>query len=492
MRRMLLLFGGVVVAVLGVALATRGTHQPEFTTSSPEAYALYLKGEDHLDAFQFQEADAALTAALRLDPGFAMAHAALAEVKGGMATRGDWDTHRAAADSLARLLKDENERMLVQLRLSLFDKSQAPNDSLLALLCERRPRHRQVLIARARAAARDRNHAEEEKAWRELLRVDPNYARAWNWLGYAAAGKGRYEEALSHLQKYAFVAPGIANPHDSLGEILMHMGRYEEAEREFTLALQIQPDFFYSLLNLARLYALQGRLAKAAEILERVRSEFSGTPMAERMDLMAAEAYFQHGMFAQARAALVRYLAGAADSEAAGFYRGLVLAAGGRAADGLALVDSLGAALGKKPPYRDSDLARRSLDVRLREFQAMIFELQGEPAQALEAWGRALAAAHVWPPHERWFFQQRYGDILLQVEQPAAALEQAEQILAFNPRLIPPLLLRARSLAALNRQEEARQALAQLRAALALADPDLPAVAAADSLTQRLGGAGPA
>lgn len=48
-------------------------------------------------------------------------------------------------------------------------------------------------------------------------------------LGYLELSRGNYELAIEHMQKYAFLAPDLANPHDSLGEVYLAIGRYEDA-----------------------------------------------------------------------------------------------------------------------------------------------------------------------------------------------------------------------------------------------------------------------
>ena len=65
-------------------------------------------------------------------------------------------------------------------------------------------------------------------------------------LGYLELNRGNYDQAIEYMQKYAFLAPDLANPHDSLGEVLMTIGRYEEAEQEFRAAVRMQPDFYHS------------------------------------------------------------------------------------------------------------------------------------------------------------------------------------------------------------------------------------------------------
>ncbi len=483
------------VALLGVvaALVVLGQDRPEFTTRSSRAWQLYQQGEERLQAFQWSLSDSLLQEAVRLDPGFAMAQAALAynEALQG-AGKARVLARVALADSLARQLPDENERMLVQLRLcDVLKAGNSRRDSLLGILEKRLPRHPLVIIGRATAAQLRGDTEAHEAAWRELLRIDPNHARAYNYLGYAAAQRGRYEEAMAHLRRYAYVAPDLANPHDSLGEVLIWTGDYDAAERELLEALRKQPDFVASIRNLANVYVAQGRLRKADELLAQTRDQLAGTEMQAALDDFTAGLWFHFGHLDRARAAVDR-LAGwetaatRKPGRAGVLARLLRLGSAGRAAEAQALCDSLAAATRESPHYRDSEQGRRELEADLHVYQALLYELVGEPTGAMAEWGRALVELAREPPHRRWWLQWRYGESLLRLAQPAEALSQADAILGVNPNLTGPLLMRARCLLELDRRDEARAVLDRLDALLARADRDLPALAAADSLRRRL------
>lgn len=485
------LFAVIAALAAGTtALVVLGQDRPEYTTTSRQAYTLYLQGEERLNAFQFAAAESLLQEAVRLDPGFAMAHAALGDAlasngKGSVAKR-----QVVLGDSLSRLLSREDERLLVQLRLPGGGGKATPaaRDSLLALLEKRLPEHPLVLRAKALRHRELGDAEEEEAAWREVLRADPNYARAYNWLGYLAAGQGRYLEALSYLRRYAFLAPDIANPHDSLGEIYTYMGELDAAEQEFRQALQLQPEFYPSLLGLARVYLAQGRLRRALEVLDKTRAQFAGTGVANSIDAFTVSQLFDQGHPQLAMAPLARLSAAHPKSEEAAWMRSLALAHQERHAEARALGDSLLAVWRASPRYARADLTRRRIECRDQILRAILSGAQGEPTQEVAAWGKALIEAHRFPPHERWALQWRYAESLMRLAQPEAALAQAREILSVNPRLIGPLLLQARCTLDLGRPDEARAALASLDAALARADADLPAVAAADSLRRRIAG----
>src|SRR5262249_50277974 len=75
----------------------------------------------------------------------------------------------------------------------------------------------------------DQRWNQVETGCKKLLAVDPNWVSAQNKLGYLAMSQGHWAEAEDRFRTYLYVAPDQANPHDSLGELLLLLGRYDEA-----------------------------------------------------------------------------------------------------------------------------------------------------------------------------------------------------------------------------------------------------------------------
>jgi tetratricopeptide (TPR) repeat protein len=477
-----------VIVLVGVAwLAARHQHRnPEYTTSSTKAYASYLKGDEQLNAFQWTQAAASLREAMRLDPGFAMAQAAYAVLMKSQGSPEQLKTATARAESLAALLPDENERMLIQLRLVQYGLLQdCPEDSLLKIIQERLPKHPIVLSARAMLAMENRENAKAAEIWRQLLEVDPNDARAYNWLGYNASYVGRYDEALSYLHKYAYLAPDLANPHDSLGEILTYIGDYDQAEREFLQALEIQPDFFVSLVNLARVYIETGRLRKGVEILRSVSEEIAGTAYAKDIDRRLIGVFYTYGLKAELDGSIADYNRRYPDDLFASFYRAMRLAGQGQAEAGRALCDSFLTVIGEES-YFQSEVGREHLARLQYTSWGTYAEVSGDTNLAAEYWGKALTHASFLPPHEQRMILVRYGEALLKLGNATEALAQADQCLAINPNLPQALVLRVETCLALGRWDEAERSLTRLDGILAAADSDFPPAVKARSLRQDL------
>jgi Flp pilus assembly protein TadD len=81
--------------------------------------------------------------------------------------------------------------------------------------------------------------------------------------------------AIAHLQKYVAARPDDAIGHALLGSAFQQAERFDEAAKEFERSLEIEPDYPYAQVSLARIYAYQKKTDKALELFAR------GMPRAE-------------------------------------------------------------------------------------------------------------------------------------------------------------------------------------------------------------------
>ncbi|MFH1845607.1 MAG: tetratricopeptide repeat protein [bacterium] len=477
----------LALLLLAFVIARQGGTDREFTTTSDEAYAAYKAGNEALHSFQYGKAIAALQHAIELDPDFAMARVAYA-IALQHTNRKLSSVNAQQADSLAQLLSDENERLLVQLRLAKFHLVKDINrDSILTLLEARIPQHEIVLSTKAYIATQET--AENEKAqklWLELLEVNPNYARAYNWLGYNASYMSRYDEALAYLNKYAFLAPELANPHDSIGDILMQIGKYEAAEKELKKALEIQPDFFVSLMNLARIYMAQGMIKKGVNILEKLRGEIAGTGYERDIDGILISTFYQYDLKDKLTQALETYCERYASEEDSHYYYAYLMLCHGDVDSSLAVAASFLAKAAEMTDLADNELARQRLARLEHSHRAAVAMSQQDYATAVDEWQLVLANSRGVQLYKQFGSLARYAQSLIAMEQYEEALAQANLILSINPRQIPALLAKIEAQMGLEQWEEANTTLKQAVTALNRADNDFPALARADSLYQEL------
>ena len=113
--------------------------------------------------------------------------------------------------------------------------------------------------------------------YERLITVNPNYAIAYNTLGYQAASRGENAKAEDYLKRYRFLAPNDANPLDSLGELYAFTGRYDEAEENLRKAIAIKEDFYAAWGHLGSVEAGRGNPVKAAEYFRKASDNAPNT-----------------------------------------------------------------------------------------------------------------------------------------------------------------------------------------------------------------------
>lgn len=82
---------------------------------------------------------------------------------------------------------------------------------------------------------------EAERAWRALLEVDRDDARAWTNLGVTLNRQNRSAEALNAWDQAIAIDPNIAGPYFNRGLTLVRIGSYAEAVSPLRRALLIEP-----------------------------------------------------------------------------------------------------------------------------------------------------------------------------------------------------------------------------------------------------------
>lgn len=252
----LLLAGGA-----GAALAIRSRR--EVTTSSAEALRHYRLGRENELKMYEREAASSFAEALRYDPHFVMATIHLA----GYLRQRDPARASSIVECVSRYRDDLTPRE--QLTLKLFEaqiaKDEAKVDALIDEYGKRFPKDPEGYQLRAGRFARKGKSAEAIAEYERLLAVNPNYAIAYNSLGYYHAKMGNFAKGEDYLKRYRFLASDQANPYDSLGELYANIGRYEEAEESLKKALGVKSDFFPAVAHLGTMEVGRGNMVAAAQ-----------------------------------------------------------------------------------------------------------------------------------------------------------------------------------------------------------------------------------
>jgi tetratricopeptide (TPR) repeat protein len=446
------------------------------------------EGTRDVNAFRLRSAVAKLGECLELDPSLAEASIARAMAFHRLGERENQKMEVARADSLVAGITDENRRMVAQLRLGNFGKSRfyAMRDSILTRLEKEDPKNIHVLIALATKAGMSDDEDAYEKAWLEILEVDPNYANSYNMLGYMELNRGNYDQAIEYMQKYAFLAPDLANPHDSLGEVYMVMGRYEEAEAEFRASVTMQPDFYHSLINLGKTYLARGQLKRGLDILEKVRVQVAGSDLEKRVDNEIVMTFLISGLDKELARMSAIFIDRYPDDGMSCLLRGVRLANMGQVAKGKAVMDSTLAAWRKGDEYQNYEKAQQSIDSAGYQFDALAAEAMDNPEAAAWNWQRAIDLNVESAKHDQWYLNYRLAANLMATGKVQEALHEIDLLLKMNPRLINVLVLKVKCHLELNEGDPARAALEQLQWSISKSDPDFPARQVAAELEARV------
>jgi len=112
---------------------------------------------------------------------------------------------------------------------------------------------------------------EAEQLYREILDESPDHPDALHLLGVLAYQIGDYDVAEELIRHAIQSDYQVADYHNNLGEVLRVTDRLEEAEKQYTIALSIDPTHENANQNLEKLAIESPRQAPSAEHIPEVR-----------------------------------------------------------------------------------------------------------------------------------------------------------------------------------------------------------------------------
>jgi tetratricopeptide (TPR) repeat protein len=123
--------------------------------------------------------------------------------------------------------------------------------------------------------------------FQRAIELEPGYPTAHQWYGELLSVLRRTDEAIEQLDIAASLDPRSAVIAHVKGWILMGAGRYQEAQKQFELALQINPDYPNSVGNLEIIYLMMGNYDQARVFGERFAQLLGNDP---KVDLAVIDA----------------------------------------------------------------------------------------------------------------------------------------------------------------------------------------------------------
>jgi serine/threonine-protein kinase len=217
------------------------------TTANPEAYRLYLHAVDvrrRGGRRDLETAQQLYERALALDPGFALAHAKLADLH--------WAMYNFRFDFSPARVARQREEAEVALRL-------APNLP-------------QAHVAMALAHSLRRDY---ESALQELLiarKGEPNNAAIAHFIAAVYRRWGQWDEVVKAFERTTQLDPLYRNLWDDLGGVTFdHLRRYREAVNAYDRAVALEPDGQALKVRRAWVYfRWEGRLDSVRAVLSRL------------------------------------------------------------------------------------------------------------------------------------------------------------------------------------------------------------------------------
>jgi eukaryotic-like serine/threonine-protein kinase len=235
-----------VAAELRVELDAAAEPGPARHASNLQAYEAYLAGLHAMNRWTEPWVDRAVghfEDAIARDPGYALAHAALAECLvwfySGIGIRPAGETIPRAREAAGRAL--ELEPLL------------AEGHKVMALI----------------AMSHDWDRGAAERAFTRALELNPNSANIRVWNGWRLSLlEGNHEEALAELRTAEGLDPLDLKIKTQIGYVHYFLRDFERAAAQFRSVLTVDPQFAFGHYALGDVLAREGRYAEAITALE--------------------------------------------------------------------------------------------------------------------------------------------------------------------------------------------------------------------------------
>jgi Tfp pilus assembly protein PilF len=243
----------------------------------PGAYEAYARGRyfwNKRTADGLHKAISYLNEAIQRDPGYALAHAALA------------DTYNVAA--IFGLLPSQDalsKAKIAATRALELDEGLAEAHASLARIHENL----------------DWDWSAAEREFRRAIELNPGYATAHDWYATHLSAHGRHEEALAESNKAHQLDPFSLTINTSVGMVLAEGGQEDLAIERLRKTVEMDANFSYVHFQLGRTYLRRMAFAEAIAAFEKASAL---SPSMSRYSSALAHAYARAGRDTEAHQVL--------------------------------------------------------------------------------------------------------------------------------------------------------------------------------------------
>ena len=247
----------------GVGLSARAAAKTavpisKVTTSSMDAYQLFVKGQEDFERYYFDEARKSFEKAVEQDPSFALAYYYLARSYNSLAAA---PKAAAALDQFKKLSQTNpgqgKDALWIAALTAILNNDVDGYVKHLDEIIKSDPTDKRAHSDLGAFYRKMKRLPEAAAEFEKALAIDPNFGYAQNLLAYSLAEMGEKDKAIAAFDRYASSHPGEANPIDSMGDLYFVTRQVDLARAKYQQALALKPDF-PSIWKLAYLYAMDG------------------------------------------------------------------------------------------------------------------------------------------------------------------------------------------------------------------------------------------
>lgn len=211
------------------------------TTNSELALELYESGMVAFDQVKFGLAIHNLDLALKEDPDFFMAYF----WRYFMSSKNSKKVAEKALHSNASLNEGEKQiKTAFKYLLDGQDEKVVEHLEMAVDLYPSDPHVHKILYTLQSQYMKD--HEGAVKSITRAIDAVPDYAWAYNQLGYVYLELEEYDKAEKAFDQYIKMAPDLANPYDSKGDFYMSTKQYDKAFDSYMKAFEIDSSFTVS------------------------------------------------------------------------------------------------------------------------------------------------------------------------------------------------------------------------------------------------------
>ena len=248
-----------VAAALALRLGGEGqTHLTRRHTENVEAYQAYLRGRFHWNKRGPQDLQKAIEhfkQAIALDANYALAFAGLADAYTLLANAGG-PAHEIMPEARASALK------AVSLDDNLAEAHAALGNTIIYY---------------------GYDFAEAEREHKRAIELNPNYATARHWYSELLMGLGRHEEAIAEIRRALEIDPLSLLLNRQYGASLLFARQYDSAIEQMKKTVELDANFAVGHSTLSVAYRMKGDYAESVEELARFQELIGGAETAALM-----------------------------------------------------------------------------------------------------------------------------------------------------------------------------------------------------------------